>query len=61
MSVFAVLGGAVGSGTFWSLRVMMALCCSIVGSTLVVAGVLALLLSKGTLAITVLADLPIHC
>ena len=57
--IWAVAGAVVGMVLAWLLRVLiMAFCCSMVGSAAVIAGIITLLLAKGTPAISALQPHP---
>ena len=57
--IWALAGAVVGMILAWLLRVLiMAFCCSMVGSTAVIAGIIALLLAKGTPAFSALQSHP---
>ncbi|MBN2212293.1 MAG: hypothetical protein JW709_12925 [Sedimentisphaerales bacterium] len=57
--LWAILGGVIGLAlAYLVMKVMMALCFSLVGATSVIVGVALLLFAKGTLVVTYLMDRP---
>lgn len=57
--LWGILGGAIGLALgYLVMKLMMALCCSVVGSTAVILGVFAMILAKGNPIISRLMERP---